>query len=143
MNFSEKYGNDIEEAVALALRDLKASREDVEVEVLEEPSKGFLGLGSKLAKVRVTLKEEETVEEAVEIKADITEAAEAPAEKAVANEAPAKKHKNNKSKSHNSHNGGNNNYTEKRSIIAERPADLVEVEEHKALDFLKQTTAFK
>ena len=50
MNFSEKYGNDIEEAVALALRDLKVSKDEVEVEVLEEPSKGFLGLGSKLAK---------------------------------------------------------------------------------------------
>ena len=57
MNFSEKYGNNIDEAVELALRDLKVSKDEVDVEVLEEPSKGFLGLGSKLAKVRVTLKE--------------------------------------------------------------------------------------
>jgi len=56
MDFSEKWGQDVDEAVKLALRDLKCTIDDVEVQVLEEPSKGFLGLGSKLAKVRVTLK---------------------------------------------------------------------------------------
>ena len=56
MNFSEKYGNDIDEAVSLALRDLKVGRDEVEIIVLEEPSKGFLKLSSKLAKVRVKLK---------------------------------------------------------------------------------------
>ena len=57
MNFSEKYGNDIDEAIELALKDLKVEKDEVDIEVLEEPSKGFLGLGSKLAKVRVTIKE--------------------------------------------------------------------------------------
>ena len=72
MNYSEKYGSNVEEAVKYALQDLRLSRDEVEVEVLEEPSKGFLGLGSKLAKVRVTpkqveeVKEEPVVEEAVE-----------------------------------------------------------------------------
>jgi len=56
MDFSEKWGQDVDEAVKLALRDLKCDIEDVDIQVLEEPSKGFLGLGSKLAKVRVTLK---------------------------------------------------------------------------------------
>lgn len=123
MNFSEKYGNDIEEAVALALRDLKVSREDVDVEVLEEPSKGFLGLGSKLAKVRVTIKEkEEQIEESAP---EVVETAAPQAEVQQEEEQPKKERKE----------------APKRSIIAERPADLVEVEEHKALDFLKQTTA--
>ena len=36
MNFSEKYGNDIDEAVSLALRDLKVGRDEVEIIVLEE-----------------------------------------------------------------------------------------------------------
>ena len=58
MNYSEKYGNDIDEAVELALRDLKLTRDDVDITVLEEPSKGFLGIGSKLAKVRVEPKTE-------------------------------------------------------------------------------------
>lgn len=57
MDFSEKWGKTIEEAVSLALDDLKASRDEVEITILEEPSKGFLGLGSKLAKVRVIVNE--------------------------------------------------------------------------------------
>ena len=58
MRFSEKWGVDVETAVGLALKDLKLERDEVEVEVLEESSSGFLGIGSKLAKVRVTAKEE-------------------------------------------------------------------------------------
>lgn len=57
MDFSEKWGKTVEEAVNLAIEDLNVSKDEVEIEVLEEPSKGFLGLGSKLAKVRVTKKE--------------------------------------------------------------------------------------
>ena len=56
MDYSEKWGVDVEEAVKLALADLKLSRDEVEVTVLEEPSKGFFGIGSKLAKVRVEKK---------------------------------------------------------------------------------------
>ena len=58
MRFSEKWGVDVETAVGLALKDLKLERDEVEVEILEESSSGFLGIGSKLAKVRVTAKEE-------------------------------------------------------------------------------------
>lgn len=57
MNFSEKMGKSVEEATALALEDLKLSIDRVHVEVIEEPAKGFLGIGSKFAKVRVTIKE--------------------------------------------------------------------------------------
>lgn len=56
MNFSEKMGKSVDEATALALEDLGVSIDCVTVEVLEEPSKGFLGIGSKFAKVRVTVK---------------------------------------------------------------------------------------
>ena len=62
MKSTEKWGVDVETAVELALKDLKADRDDVEVEVLEESSSGFLGIGSKLAKVRVSVKED-TAEE--------------------------------------------------------------------------------
>lgn len=58
MRSSEKWGVDVETAVGLALKDLKLERDEVEVEVLEESSSGFLGIGSKLAKVRVTAKED-------------------------------------------------------------------------------------
>ena len=58
MRSSEKWGVDVETAVDLALKELKIDREDAEIEVLEESSNGFLGIGSKLARVRVTAKED-------------------------------------------------------------------------------------
>ena len=63
MEFSEKWGTDVEEAVRLALMDLKLDRDEVEVTVLEEPSRGFFGIGAKLAKVRVEPKKKEVKEE--------------------------------------------------------------------------------
>ncbi len=56
MDFSEKWGTSVENAVELALVDLRLTKEQVEIIVLEEPSKGFFGIGSKLAKVRVEKK---------------------------------------------------------------------------------------
>jgi len=56
MDFSEKWGTSVENAVELALIDLKLTKAQVEITVLEEPSKGFFGIGSKLAKVRVEKK---------------------------------------------------------------------------------------
>ena len=53
MKYSEKWGDSIDAAVNLALQDLQLTREQVKVTVLEEPSRGFLGIGAKLAKVRV------------------------------------------------------------------------------------------
>ena len=58
MRSSEKWGVDVETAVDLALKELRIDREDAEIEVLEESSNGFLGIGSKLARVRVTAKED-------------------------------------------------------------------------------------
>lgn len=60
MKYSEKWGDSIDNAVELALAELKLTRDQVEVTVLEEPSRGFFGLGSKLAKVRVEEKKDET-----------------------------------------------------------------------------------
>ncbi len=58
MKIVEKSGRTVEEALELALIEMDLSEEDVEYEVLEEDSKGFLGLfGSKEAKIRVTEKE--------------------------------------------------------------------------------------
>lgn len=58
MKFIEKIGKTVEEAVEQALKELEASREEVDVEVLEEPSKGILGLIKvKPAKVKVILKD--------------------------------------------------------------------------------------
>lgn len=65
MKTVEKTGKTVEEAVDLALKELNAKKEDVEVEVIDEGSRGLFGLLSRMAKVRVTLKkkpEERAVE---------------------------------------------------------------------------------
>jgi len=67
MDYSEKWGKDIDDATRLALNDLKCTIDEVEVIVLEEPSKGFLGIGAKLAKVRVEKKKPPTPEQLKEM----------------------------------------------------------------------------
>ena len=47
----------VEEAVKMALRQLRVNREDVVIEVLREEQRGLFGMpGSKTAKVKVSLK---------------------------------------------------------------------------------------
>ncbi len=54
----EKTAKSIDEAVQLALEELGASRDMVEIEILEEATKGLFGiLGGKEARVAVTLKQ--------------------------------------------------------------------------------------
>lgn len=53
----EKSGKTVEEAVQDALKDLGLSQDEVDIEILEEPSRGILGLvGQRLARVKVTEK---------------------------------------------------------------------------------------
>lgn len=54
-----QIGATVEEAVSLALQKLDIPREQVDVEVLQEGKKGFLGFGSRPAEVRVTVKKVE------------------------------------------------------------------------------------
>lgn len=61
----EATGKTIEQAIAAALEQLELDRDQVSVEVLENPKSGFLGIGSAPAKVRVTyeLTHETTIED--------------------------------------------------------------------------------
>lgn len=54
---TEQIGKTVEEAIRKGLEELKVSRDDVKIEVLEEPSSGgVLGiLSAKMAKVRLTV----------------------------------------------------------------------------------------
>ena len=61
----EKTGKTVEEAYQAALAELGLPESRVSYEVIEEPSKGFLGIiGGKLAKVRVTVRELSPLEKA-------------------------------------------------------------------------------
>ena len=166
MEFSEKWGTDVEEAVRLALMDLKLDRDEVEVTVLEEPSRGFFGIGAKLAKVRVEPKKKEVKEEAVapepvKEKAPERKAAQAAVKKersekseTAKSEKLEKTEKAEKKAEHKETNKDNKetkkpekkkrdrNRKEKRKpIIPREPEEnMVEIEEHPALEFLKETT---
>lgn len=59
----EKTGKTVEDALSAALAELGVTAEDVEVVVLETPSKGFFGFGAKPAKIQVTVKEPATATE--------------------------------------------------------------------------------
>lgn len=65
----------VEEAVEKALKEFNTTRDNVDVYVVEEGSKGFFGLGAKDAKVRVSFDEEKIENVKISISAeDITEA---------------------------------------------------------------------
>ena len=154
MDYSEKWGVDVEEAVKLALMDLKCSRDEVEVTVLEQPSKGFFGIGSKLAKVRVEKKKTEEKEAADDIYDEAAINAAKSVYESAAEQKPKEKFKDKPhTKDNNKRNRKNKNRNEKKS--GEHKRDLAEsslnievvdksklqdVEEHEALDFLKDIT---
>lgn len=61
MKSIEQQGKTVDDAIQKALEQLEVSREQVSVEILEEGSRGLFGfMGSKPAKVRVSVREETT-----------------------------------------------------------------------------------
>lgn len=158
MDFSEKWGKDVEDAVRLALQDLKLNRDQVEVIVLEEPTKGFFGLGSKLAKVRVQKKEQ--IETPVKVenrpaKVKVKKEQASPAQKdpvaavsevksATANKSeryvPETEKQREKPKKQKSSKKDSKETRKSEFVIRERPSDLIETEEAPALEFLRDIT---
>lgn len=58
MKSIEITGKTIDEAIELGLKELNCSRDDVEVEIMEAPSRGLFGLiGAKDAKVKLNLRD--------------------------------------------------------------------------------------
>lgn len=58
----EKIADNIEEAIADGLAELGLSENEVEIEVLDQGSKGLLGMGARQARVRLTVAAEEEEE---------------------------------------------------------------------------------
>lgn len=145
MDYSEKWGVDVEEAVKLALMDLKVSREEVEVTVLEEPSKGFFGIGSKLAKVRVEIIKKEEKKPQPDARREYKEHKEHKEQKEHKNNKKNKAKKENKEHQEYKENKEAENQHEKKkaqkdislNIEVVNKDELKDVEEHAALDFLK------
>lgn len=143
MDYSEKWGVDVEEAVKLALIDLKVPREEVTVTVLEQPSKGFFGIGSKLAKVRV---------EKIKVEEKKPEKSEEPlkeVKKEKSQNKENKEHRNNKkNKKERKEHRKENKLEEQGSDLTEsslnievvNKEELQDVDSHEALDFLKDVT---
>lgn len=72
MKSVEKTGKTIEEAVALAVQELGVDISRVDVQVLENPAKGLFGIiGTRLGKVRVTVKKVDPIEAAKKFLQDI------------------------------------------------------------------------
>lgn len=129
MDHIEKWGTSVDEAVELALSDLKVSRDEVNIQVLEEPSRGFFGIGAKLALVRVEKikKEPEKAEPVPEVKKEVKR-----------EEKKEEKKKDNRNK-----NNGSRKKKQPAVNIALDDVDvssLTPVEEHEALDFLKDVS---
>ena len=64
MSYIDVSGKTVEEALAKALTQLQMDRDDVSVRVLERAKSGFLGMGAKPARVRVTYGPDEAPVEA-------------------------------------------------------------------------------
>ena len=142
MDFSEKWGKDVDEAVRLALIDLRLTEDQVNVIVLEEPTKGFLGLGAKLAKVRV--------EKKIEKKTELLKAEEKKEEKIQKYEPSHKTERSQKyeygkkpekrdRKNDQPRPAGESSF-EGTFSVREKPADLVDLNDHIAESFLKEIT---
>ena len=71
----------IDEAIQLGLNDLGLDKEKVEIEILDEGKKGFLGIGRKNARLKIEPSISETVSEAIE--ETVEEVLEEPLEKTI------------------------------------------------------------
>ncbi len=88
----ESEGRTVEEAINLGLERLSASISDVDITVIHEGSKGLFGLfGSRMAKVLLTLKQEDDMKDAT--RALFADALDTPGEKAARKQAQEKAEK--------------------------------------------------
>ena len=74
MSAKEYTAKSVEEALEKALNEMMLTRDDIHYEIVQQPSKGFLGFGQKDAVVRVSKKDAaESKIEAVEVKKEKVE----------------------------------------------------------------------
>jgi spoIIIJ-associated protein len=76
----EAHGEDVEKAIAAGLAELGLDRTEVDVEIIDEGSSGFLGIGGREAVVRLSIKSDVPDEIAPPTELEYREAAEAPSQ---------------------------------------------------------------
>ena len=142
MDSSVKCAKDVDSAVKLALEDLQLGIDEVDVTVLEEPSRGFFGIGQKLALVKVEKKKEakeppkETKKPEVkkEKKPEKPQAALEKKPKAAKAETP-------KRKKERAPRRAEREMQDLEPVIEKIPEDeLIDVQDHAALKFLEEVT---
>jgi spoIIIJ-associated protein len=69
----ERSAASVEEAVEAALDELGVSEQEAQVQIVQEPQKGILGIGGQRAVVRVTVRDQDAEGPEVEEQADLAE----------------------------------------------------------------------
>lgn len=142
MDSSVKCAKDVDSAVKLALEDLQLGIDEVDVTVLEEPSRGFFGIGQKLALVKVE-KKKEAKEPPKETKKPEVKKEKKPEKPQAALEEKLKaaKAETPKRKKERAPRRAEREMQDLEPVIEKIPEDeLIDVQDHAALKFLEEVT---
>ncbi len=142
MDSSVKCAKDVESAVKLALEDLQLGIDEVDVTVLEEPSRGFFGIGQKLALVKVEKKKEAKEPPKETKKPEVKKEKKPEKPQAALEEKPkAAKAETPKRKKERAPRRAEREMQDLEPVIEKIPEDeLIDVQDHAALKFLEEVT---
>ena len=142
MDSSVKCAKDVDSAVKLALEDLQLGIDEVDVTVLEEPSRGFFGIGQKLALVKVEKKKEAKEPPKETKKPEVKKEKKPEKPQAALEEKPkAAKAETPKRKKERAPRRAEREMPDLEPVIEKIPEDeLIDVQDHAALKFLEEVT---
>ena len=142
MDSSVKCAKDVDSAVKLALEDLQLGIDEVDVTVLEEPSRGFFGIGQKLALVKVEKKKEAKEPPKETKKPEVKKEKKPEKPQAALEEKPkAAKAETPKRKKERAPRRAEREMQDLDPVIEKIPEDeLIDVQDHAALKFLEEVT---
>lgn len=142
MDSSVKCAKDVDSAVKLALEDLQLGIDEVDVTVLEEPSRGFFGIGQKLALVKVEKKKEAKEPPKETKKPEVKKEKKPEKPQAALEEKPkAAKAETPKRKKERAPRRAEREMQDLEPVIEKIPEDeLIDVQDHAALKFLEEVT---
>ena len=142
MDSSVKCAKDVDSAVKLALEDLQLGIDEVDVTVLEEPSRGFFGIGQKLALVKVEKKKEAKEPPKETKKPEVKKEKKPEKPQAALEEKPkAAKAETPKRKKERAPRRAEREMQDLEPVIEKIPEDeLIDVQDHAALKVLEEVT---